>query len=930
MKTLKRVGSIAAGAVMLGAAVSGAVSAGMDSTGLTKDFFYDAGYNPIVQIVVGEKGMATDAVAAGNIAAVIGNLAYKSAQASASGGESSGQVVLGVSARGATGKYEQDQNSDLIAVNLDTNSEMDFYDDNTGLQFAEGDLDVVEYERGEFVSYSLACDQQERTEAGILKKGTYNNVHCLFCETLCLSALQNPEHTMEESITIDYTKLHWYEAGLGTDDAEKLELKIDSKAVTYNLDTGYIPMNKLTDGTADGEIDFEWRGQFILFGEEYYTKNIQGDDKIYLAKGKILDDISSEGYTSEYMGYKFKIDHLIYSEEYQVAGILLDVEKPDGTIVQTQISKMANGIVDDIEIAGVYAEEADAVATASIIVYDTTTNILLEDGKDMELGGEVKKYWKVTMTSVDADDEVAWAAEVDISDYNDVTVGMVLENITVQYRHAVELGVGESLDFPSTYKLEFVGYRTNDFVESPCSGAGEGDIKVEREGKSRGLLSFTGDDGQRYNGVYIDQGPFARGDQFVIAGKVYEYDEASQPDNDPTIMKLTLKDLLGGGKNTYELSAVSSSTPFSFQEYAFEDSSENDDELDEITPNDNEEDTDVFIGIDLATLYDISILYDGSDIYLLPNGMITDDDPENVPADLDGVKLGINEGIFSANGETLNKFELDEGSLDMTVINEDTDSPDGTDLNADRLPNVDDRLIQFENGEGEFLLIDFYDRNWTDETLETYYSQGVWTSAVDQGIATGAWGAPDSGDADGEYSGVWQDEEDTVAILPEGGTIATIDYGGTREVEAVTICQPQDRVYATVFVGTSEQATTIDTTITKADEGTEKTVGCCTYLVKEFGVSTTGVTATSVMVNPIVGNLVVPEIAADTTKNLVVVGGPAVNGLSGVAKEEIQAATGQYVVKKDGNKVYVAGWTAADTVDAGNALISWLQSNVHA
>ena len=55
MRTLKRVGSIVAGAVMLGAAISGAVSAGMDDTGLTKDFFYDSGYNPVVQIVVGEK-----------------------------------------------------------------------------------------------------------------------------------------------------------------------------------------------------------------------------------------------------------------------------------------------------------------------------------------------------------------------------------------------------------------------------------------------------------------------------------------------------------------------------------------------------------------------------------------------------------------------------------------------------------------------------------------------------------------------------------------------------------------------------------------------------------------------------------------------------------------------------------------------------------
>jgi len=120
MKTLKRVGSIATGAIMLGAAMSGAVSAAMDDTGLTQDFFYDADYNPVAQIVVGEKGMATDAVAAGNIAAVIGNLAYTSDEAQA-GGSASGQVTLGISARGATGKFEQDTD-----VN---DADSNFYDD---------------------------------------------------------------------------------------------------------------------------------------------------------------------------------------------------------------------------------------------------------------------------------------------------------------------------------------------------------------------------------------------------------------------------------------------------------------------------------------------------------------------------------------------------------------------------------------------------------------------------------------------------------------------------------------------------------------------------------------------------------------------------------------------------------------------------------
>ncbi|MCX6695330.1 MAG: S-layer protein, partial [Candidatus Altiarchaeota archaeon] len=372
MKTLKRIGSIAAGAVMLGAALSGAVSAGMDATGLTKDFFYDAGYNPIVQVVVGSKGLASDSVAAGNIAAVIGNLAYTSTTATGGEATASGKVVLGVSARGASGKYEQASpmnRSDFDGdIKIDTNSDnkADFYDDNQGLIFKNTQ---TTYSKGSFVTYNIACDQQTRTEAAILKEATYNNVHCLFCQTLCLSQLENPSHKFEEKIWIDYTKIKYYEDGLSTDEAEALAMKVESGAIQYILQTGDIPMNTIDGGSAsDDQIDFEWRGKFLLFGEEYYTKDVDGLKKIYLAKGKILDDISSEGYTAEYNNYKFKIDHLIYSAEYTVAGILLDVEKPDGTVVQTQVSKMANGIVDDIEIAGVYAEEADAVATASILV----------------------------------------------------------------------------------------------------------------------------------------------------------------------------------------------------------------------------------------------------------------------------------------------------------------------------------------------------------------------------------------------------------------------------------------------------------------------------------------------------------------------------------------------------------------------------------
>jgi hypothetical protein len=707
--------------------------------------------------------------------------------------------------------------------------------------------------------------------------------------------LENPEHEMEESISVDYNKIVYYLDGLGKDEAEEMKLKINSKAVTYILDAGYIPMNKIVDSSSD-EIDFEWRGQFILFGEEYYTKDISGTDKIYLAKGKILDDISSEGYTSEYMGYKFKIDHLIYSEEYKVAGILLDVEKPDGTVVQTQISKMANGIVDDIEIAGVYAEEADAVATASILVYDTTTNVLLEDGKDMELGGEVKKYWKVDLESTGAN-----GTNVDISEYDVAASGTVLSNITVQYRHSIELGIDEALEFPSTYKIVWDGHRTNDYTVSPCSGAGEGDVLIERDSKYRGLISFTGDDGQRYNGVYIDQGPIQEGEMFVLNGNVYEYDDAGELTTEPSTMRVTLKDLLNGGKQTYPLAAVTGSS-FTMYTYAFEEGTDNDDDV-VIEPDSNDNDSDVYLGAGP----DQFILYDAGELYLVENG---------TAANLASASIGINQYIFSgkAGTATLSKLERDDNQLFLSVVNEDG----STDTNSDRDGDSNDRLISIKNTDNEYVIVDFYDRNFND-SADTYYSENV--------LASG--NAPVSGTAN-TYAYRWQDEEDTVVLTPEGGLSVTIDYGGSREIESVSVCGPQDLVYATLFIGTAEQATTIDATITKDDEGTEKTVGCCSYLVKEFGVTTSGGTAESVMVNPIVGNLVVPEIAADTTKNLVVVGGPAVNGLSGLTKDEIQAASGQYVVKKDGKKLYVAGWTAADTVDAGNALIAWLQDNVHA
>jgi len=306
MKTMKKITSIIAGGLLISSAIAGIASAGFESSGIEEGFFFNNNYDPIVQIAVGEKGMASDAVAAGNIAAIIGNLAYTGTSTNATG-----KVILGVKSKGAIGKFEQMSYSSSDSIISET-----FYTDNEGLDF---DDEERKYDKGSFIKYSLACDMSQRETADLLQEPSYNNIHCFFCETLCLDQLENPEHEMSEEVYINYNNMKIYQDGLDDDDPEALILKIDSKAISYVVNTNDIPLTSIKD---DGEyIDFDWRGKILLFGEEYHVIDTSVDD-IEIAKGQMID-ITSESFDKDYMGYRFKIEHLIYSAEYTVAGILI-------------------------------------------------------------------------------------------------------------------------------------------------------------------------------------------------------------------------------------------------------------------------------------------------------------------------------------------------------------------------------------------------------------------------------------------------------------------------------------------------------------------------------------------------------------------------------------------------------------------------------
>ena len=130
--TIGRIGAIVAGAAMLGTAVASALAGAQAAvpSNLDKGFFLDSNMSPNVQVVVGEKAQASDGAAAGQIAAIIGNMAFKTVSTTGSGGtmevdggtttctpsdaecaagNAEGQVTLSWDAIGMVGELQQKQ-----------------------------------------------------------------------------------------------------------------------------------------------------------------------------------------------------------------------------------------------------------------------------------------------------------------------------------------------------------------------------------------------------------------------------------------------------------------------------------------------------------------------------------------------------------------------------------------------------------------------------------------------------------------------------------------------------------------------------------------------------------------------------------------------------------------------------------------------------
>lgn len=563
-------------------------------------------------------------------------------------------------------------------------------------------------------------------------------------------------------------------------------------------------------------IDFEYRGKILFFGEEYYVKDIEGNQIMYVVKGK-LSNVTNEGFTAEYNGYKFRVDSLVYSGE-TVADVLLDVQKPDGTTVQVQPSRTVNGVVDNLEIALVSAGEEAGFPAASIMVYDLESQVLLEEGEYLEIEGQVKTDWEIEFNAA--------TGTCGIGEYGgmDNDVADLLSSIEITYNHALDDGEaleeGESLMFPNNFRLTFKGYKTSDYWNSLCSGAGEGNITVEQGDLAYQVaVSFTGNDNNRYDGVRLDEGPFHNGDLFILNGILYTYDNfdvnlgGDSGDVDDTV-EITLDPQIsgnsqkvgdiarfcdpddGGDPDSLTVTGLScmdigENGVITLRELALIDA------MDDDEPNSYENDRsltlnayDIFLKEDVVygAYGDFDIIFDDSDNSIIFAQGFWDSTSETVTDEY----ISLNPNMIG----TFDDFDVDGYELEMFVRQE-SGVLTAADLYTsfvstytDDDDDVDDTLIVFNTADGD-VVIDMTDRDFNGNTDSDYSTSLFMYQAAGDDI-------------------VLDNDEDMLLITPEGGDEFTIEWGSDGKIEAVELCHPKDDVDVTYFIGTVEEETFVD------------------------------------------------------------------------------------------------------------------------
>ena len=689
------------------------------------------------------------------------------------------------------GIFEQDKRTVCLA---NTTEAPDNFYTGSGVIF-DGGNETIEYldSTGNFreIKTNYVCEntKMDAIRVEVLLDRDYVNNQCFLCSDICQDTVTDLEHEMYEQIAVNTDNFKYYEEGIDDDYLdEALKLAVEGNSITYSVYADYLPPTFLKNTDRD-LVDSRYRGKMIFLGDEYFVKEWDDEEEILvLAKGaeRILDNYAYGGdFTAGDGTYEFKVHRAIFSED-QVAGIVIDVKKPDGTEVRVVAQRSLNAVVGNVEIYVSNVATAGDFVRADVKVYDLSTEIVLEDGEWFD---DSKQLWRVEIEKVPlgcvVDRLSGYGPEQTecyspytsqggyvadrFSDYEKVSieyestgmlkwVHLILEASYTEGGDFDSLGVGEKIMFPlDAFRLSYEGYKTRRFADSRCSG-GDDKIEIKKVGNHQVTISFTDDNRDRYDDVHLDSGPIMEGELFMFNGEVWEFVEGD-PGVSPSV---ELKNRITGKKWVVGLE-------------------ENTDPLN-LWCNDFGDDNSHCVDNEPTNLYADAanspvgdIIYDGIYLYLTANNGVLGMDP---------VVAGM-----------LQNFDTDNNKIKISIEQE-----TGTDLNMEPsyLENTDDTLIKISSGGSicmgdpacDATYIDFYDKS-------RFYDDD-WANSVLVIRSDG---------------GVLDDEDDADTLwLPNSGDELVVDYGADDEIKGVTICHPRTRVYPTYFLGSDMIKTLHDIT----------------------------------------------------------------------------------------------------------------------
>ena len=174
-------------------------------------------------------------------------------------------------------------------------------------------------------------------------------------------------------------------------------------------------------------------------------------------------------------------------------------------------------------------------------------------------------------------------------------------------------------------------------------------------------ISFTDDNGDRYDDVHLDQGPIKTGELFMVGGIVYEFTEAK---SDPDIsgqLKLKIRDVSSSEEISRNFEIGTGNLDINFDTFNGEAKSTS------TTLNYLPTSAAGPAGlIPFKNVGNVPVRYDGSRLYIAKSGDI----------------IGMDSGIVGA----LNNFQNENNPMNVSIIRENS-----TDINGDN--DADDSLI---------------------------------------------------------------------------------------------------------------------------------------------------------------------------------------------------------------------------------------------